>query len=245
MSIDWWTIGLQVINVIILIWLLAHFFWKPVASIIAERNERAKALLQEAQQKLQDAETQQAEIEKIRAGFAKEHETIVAASQKDAERIRSELLAKAQQDAIDLQQSAKVALEKEQRNAEHLWTDRSSRLAVDIARRLLSKFDDKALQAGFLHILVEKIQALPDDIRNSVQGETVKAIAASPLTPEQIKRSREQIGKAFGAKVPIEFDVDPDLVAGLELRSPHLAISNSWQSDLREILEELSRDKTV
>jgi F-type H+-transporting ATPase subunit b len=30
-TIDWWTLGLQAVNVLILIWLLGYFFWRPVA----------------------------------------------------------------------------------------------------------------------------------------------------------------------------------------------------------------------
>ncbi|MDU1693666.1 MAG: ATPase, partial [Bradyrhizobium sp.] len=33
MTIDWWTVGLQAVNVTILVWLLARFFWRPVAGI--------------------------------------------------------------------------------------------------------------------------------------------------------------------------------------------------------------------
>ena len=41
MTIDWWTLGLQTINVLILIWILARFLFRPVAKIIAA--ERAAA----------------------------------------------------------------------------------------------------------------------------------------------------------------------------------------------------------
>ena len=34
MTIDWWTLGLQAVNVAVLIWLLGRFFWKPVAAMI-------------------------------------------------------------------------------------------------------------------------------------------------------------------------------------------------------------------
>ncbi len=39
MTIDWWTLALQAANVLILVWLLARFFWKPVAGMIAERRD--------------------------------------------------------------------------------------------------------------------------------------------------------------------------------------------------------------
>jgi F-type H+-transporting ATPase subunit b len=38
MTIDWWTLGIQAVNVIILVWLLARFFWRPVAAMIEQRG---------------------------------------------------------------------------------------------------------------------------------------------------------------------------------------------------------------
>ncbi|MDR3453737.1 MAG: F0F1 ATP synthase subunit B, partial [Rhodoferax sp.] len=49
MKIDWWTLGLQAINVVVLVWLLSRFLFKPVAAIIAERQAAAARLLSEAQ----------------------------------------------------------------------------------------------------------------------------------------------------------------------------------------------------
>ena len=34
--------------------------------------------------------------------------------------------------------------------------------------------------------------------------------------------------------------VDPSLIAGIELRGPHLVITNSWKADLDRILGEVS-----
>ena len=34
MTIDWWTLGLQTVNVIALVWLLGRFFWRPLAGMI-------------------------------------------------------------------------------------------------------------------------------------------------------------------------------------------------------------------
>ena len=35
MQIDWWTLGLQAVNALVLVWLLAHFLFRPVVDAIA------------------------------------------------------------------------------------------------------------------------------------------------------------------------------------------------------------------
>jgi F-type H+-transporting ATPase subunit b len=72
MTIDWWTLGIQAVNVVILIWLLARFFWRPVAAMIAQRRATAQqtGLSRESSQ----ATDALAEIERTRAGFDTERE---------------------------------------------------------------------------------------------------------------------------------------------------------------------------
>ena len=48
MRIDWTTLALQTINVLVLVWLLARFLFRPVMTIIAERRAAAEKLLADA-----------------------------------------------------------------------------------------------------------------------------------------------------------------------------------------------------
>ena len=49
MSFDLWTLGFQAVNVLVLVWLLHRFFWKPVAGMIVTRQTAAATLLEEAE----------------------------------------------------------------------------------------------------------------------------------------------------------------------------------------------------
>ena len=48
MQIDWWTLGLQAVNALVLIWLLAHFLFRPVVNAIGTRQKAAGQLLADA-----------------------------------------------------------------------------------------------------------------------------------------------------------------------------------------------------
>ena len=57
MQFDWWTFAFQVINVLVLMWLLSRFMFRPIARIIAERQaETGKALAEAEAAKAQAAE---------------------------------------------------------------------------------------------------------------------------------------------------------------------------------------------
>ncbi|MGB7973009.1 MAG: ATPase, partial [Roseiarcus sp.] len=70
MTIDWWTLSFQAINVLILIWLLAHFFWRPVAAMISERRDAAQKTFADVEAKRAEAAAALADIARTRAGLA-------------------------------------------------------------------------------------------------------------------------------------------------------------------------------
>jgi F-type H+-transporting ATPase subunit b len=237
MTIDWWTLGIQTANVAILVWLLQRFFWRPVAAMIDSRRTTVRAALAAAEAMKLKAASALKEIEKTRAGFAAEHETILAAARDSAEQTRARLVADATKAAAELEATAKVAIDKERRAAEAAWSERSSRLAVEIASRLAARLDGAAVRASFLDWLINAIGTLPETQRQATELEVV---SATPLDPAEQQRTIGMIDSAFGVSPVITFKTDPSLIAGLELHGPHLVVSNSWRADLAKILEDLT-----
>jgi F-type H+-transporting ATPase subunit b len=247
MTIDWWTLGIQAVNVLILIWLLGHFFWRPVASMIEQRRAAAQKLLAEAEEKRGQATAALAEIEKTKAVFAQEREAILAAAHITAEAARAALLESAKTEAAMLQATAQATIEKDKAAAETAWAERANHLAIDIASRLAARLDGPAVHAAFLDWLLKEIRGLSDQIRQAVaaNGVTLEAVSATPLEPTEQDQCRALIGAAFGAQPQITFKADPTLIAGLELHGPHLAVSNSWRADLTRIIADLAHDNRV
>ncbi|HEY8008110.1 MAG TPA: ATPase [Methylocella sp.] len=244
MTIDWWTLGFQTVNVVILIWLLERFFWRPIAAIIEQRRAFAQGILAEAEAKRNAEITALAEIEQTRAGFLREREAILVAAHDAAEKARTARLDEAAKEAASLEADAKAAIEKEKALAGKAWAERASRLSVEIAERLAARLDGPAVRAAFLSWLLKEIRALPEPVRQAVSadGGMLEAISATPLPPADQERYRDRISEAFGAHPQIVFKADPALIAGLELHGPHLVMSNSWRADLTQILADLTHD---
>ncbi len=244
MTISWWTLGIQTVNVVILIWLLGRFFWRPVAAMIEQRRATAQRIVAEAEAKRGEATAALAEIERTRAGFARERETILTEAHEAAEREHATRLAEAEKDARSLESAMKTTIAKEKQAVDKAWTERASRLAVDIAERLAARLDGPAVRAAFLDWLVKEIRALPAPARQAAaaEGVTLEATSATALLPADQDRYREQISEAFGVHPQIVFKADSTLIAGLELQGPHFVVSNSWRADLTKILAGLTYD---
>lgn len=244
MTIDWWTLGIQAVNVVILIWLLGRFFWRPVAAMIEQRRVVAQQLLAEAEAKRSQLTDELAESEHTRKGFDKEHDAIMAAAQKSAEQARAALLDAAAKEAASLVASARTGIQKEREATEKIWAERANHLAIEIAERLVARLGGPGTNAAFLDWLLDEIRKLPSSMRDTVaaNGATLEAVSATPIEPTDQGRYRQLIGDAFGAHPQITFRTDPALIAGLELHGPHLVVNNSWRADLANILAGLEHD---
>ena len=237
MTIDWWTLGLQTVNVVVLVWLLQRFFWRPVAAMIELRKTTAQAALAEAEATKAKAAATLAEIELTRAGIEKERNAVLSAAQDTAAQAGTKLLAEAEQAAAARECTAKLVIEKERQAEEAAWSERSSRLAIEIAGRLAARLDSAAVRDSFLGWLMKAVGDLPEAQR---QVDSLEIICAKALDPAEEERVRGLINKAFSGNPIITFKSDPTLIAGLELQGPHLIIRNSWQADLEKILGDIT-----
>ena len=72
MRFDWWTLALQTVNVLILIWILARFFFRPIAHIIAKRQDEMNKLFADAEAARKHAADARIEAEKARTDLGAE-----------------------------------------------------------------------------------------------------------------------------------------------------------------------------
>ncbi len=246
MTINWWTLGIQAVNVVILVWLLGHFFWRPVVAMIEQRRAATRKVLAEAEAERSAASAALAQIERTRAGFASERLSILDTARQAADRAREARLGEAEKEAQALRDAAQAAIAKDRQAADKAWADGAERLAIDIAQRLVGRLDGPTVRAAFLDWLVAEIRALPEAARIAAAGgATLEAITAAPLEKTEQERCAKAIAQALGVDATIVFNSDKALIAGLELRGPHLVVKNSWRADLASILADLAHDERL
>src|SRR5215813_13345337 len=96
MQIDWSTLGLQTINAVVLIWLLAHFLFRPVVDAIAARQKAAAQLLADAKAAKAAAESERDKAAAETVRLAEHRGEALKAVETEAAAEKSALLATAQ-----------------------------------------------------------------------------------------------------------------------------------------------------
>ncbi len=118
MQIDWWTLGLQAVNALVLIWLLAHFLFRPVVDAIAARQKAAGQLLADAKAAKAAAEGERDKAAAETARLVEHRGEALKAAEAEAATEKSALLAAAQAEADKLRAAAKAEIEAESLGAD-------------------------------------------------------------------------------------------------------------------------------
>ena len=247
MRIDWWTLALQAANFLILVWLLQHFLYRPVQNLIADRQHRTDSVIAEASAAKAAAEQLQGELEQQRAAIAREREQAMEQAHAAAKAEAAALLERARGEAQGLLAEERQRLDQERADAAEAVRRDAIDLGVAIARQLLASAVDGSLEAPFLARAATKLAALPESERRELVdqlagGEALRVVTATPLEPATSAGFRDQLQDLLGADAPVRFDVDPTLLAGVELHFPNAILRHSWRDGLRDIEEQLKHD---
>jgi F-type H+-transporting ATPase subunit b len=250
MQIDWWTLALQTLNVLILVWILGRFFFRPVAAIVAKRQEEANRLLKEAETARQQAAAAHGEAEKERADLAARRDHLIEEAHRAAKAEQAGLLAQSLHEVARMRDEAAAASVRDRAAAEDAVLDHAGELSIDIARRLLARLAPAVAFRAFVEGLCDKARSLAEGAREGLKpapesNERVEVLTSAPLSDEEQRQLSAELAKALGFALPLAFRRDPTLLAGLEVHGRTTVLRNSWRADLATIREEIGRERNV
>jgi F-type H+-transporting ATPase subunit b len=248
MQFDPWTFGLQAANFLVLVWLLRRFLYRPVLRVIGERQAAAAALTADLDAKGRAAEALRQDLDAQRATLSKERDAILAQARDAATAERKTLLVQARQDAEAVRAAAQTSFERERDELVRSVGRDAARLATSVVRRLMREPPAAAAQEAMLRLVCDDIERLPDEarqhIRERIAGEdhAPDVVTAASLDARAQRLLADRLAKALGAPVRPTFKVDPELLAGVEVRFPFTILRRCWSEDLRRIEAELIDD---
>ena len=253
MHLDGWTLLLQTINFLVLVWLLRHFLYRPVLAVIAERQAATDRVRTEAEAVRGDADRLRLRLESERAGLGAERDRLLAEARSQAETERAALLETARATVDRLLADGRARLEEERRQALAGLRGRVAALGTAVAQRLLVMAAhevttdgsvDGAMSLPFLSAACRSVATLPETRRRALSADDdpvpVRLVGTGPLPEAAIALCRDRLAAALGRAVALTVGEDPSLLAGVELHFPHAVLRHSWKQALADAAEELA-----
>ena len=223
MLIDGFTVGAQVLNFLILVWLMKRFLYQPILDAIDAREQRIAAELADAAAKQAEAQQERNAFQRKNAEFDQQRALLLNQATDAARAERERLLDEARQVALALRTQQQDALRNEARHLHQTLRDRTQQEVFAVARQALTDLAGTPLEERMVDVFAGRLRDL-----DAVEKERLtSALKASPspvmirttfdLPPAQRLATEAAIKATLGVETPVEFTTAPDLISGIEL----------------------------
>ncbi len=252
MLIDWFTVGAQTLNFLILVWLMKRFLYKPILHAIDEREKRIA-------EELANADKKKAEAQKERDAFRHKNETfdqqraaLLSKATDEAKAEGQRLLDEARQAADALSAKRMETLRNDAGNLRQAISRRTQQEVFAIARKALTGLATASLEERLGEVFTRRLRemdgqakaGLAEDLKTATDPACVRS--AFDLPEEQRAAIQNALNETFSAEIHVRFETAPDLISGIELSTNGQKVAWSiadYLASLEKGVDELLKEK--
>jgi len=256
MLIDWFTVGAQALNFIILVWLLKRFLYKPILNAIDAREKRIAAELADADAKKAEAQEERDKFQRKNEEFEQQRAALMSKVTDEANAQRQRLLDDARKAADALSAKRQEALRSDANNLNQAIRSRAEQEVFAIARKALTDLATTSLEECMGEVFTRRLRTLDggakEDLAEALRTASEPALLRSTfdLPAEQRAAIQKALNETFSAEVRVRFETAPDLVSGVELTTNGHKVAwsiadylTSLEKGVGELLKEKDKPK--
>lgn len=244
MLIDWFTVSAQVVNFLLLLYLLKRFLYAPILQAMDKREQAISDRMTEAEKAQVDAEKNATDYLQKQQLLEGQRERLLAAAEKAAEQHSKKLFAQAKDETEKLRSSWSEAVQREQTL---FLSDLKKRVAAEtlrISRKLTAELTGVDLQSRLVAVLLEKLQRLQKTERNKCVEAAIKAApevqSAFALDATLEKKLTLALQDLCASDLPVVYSTDAEMLFGIDVTIGELKFSWGIESYFKELEENIS-----
>ena len=252
MLIDWFTVGAQALNFLILVWLMRRFLYKPILHAIDEREKHVATELANADAKKAEAQKEHDEFQRKNAEFDQQRAALLSKATGEAEAERQRLLDEARKAAVALSSKRQETLRNEEHNLHQAIRRRTQQEVFAIARKALTDLATTSLEERLGEVFTRRLREMDGKAKQGL-GEALKSASdpavvrsAFDVPAEQRAAIQNALNETFSAEIRVRFETAPDLVSGIELTTNGQKVAWSiadYLASLEKGVDELLKEK--
>jgi len=252
MLIDWFTVGAQILNFLILVWLMKRFLYQPILHAIDAREKRIAAELADADAKKAEAHKERDAFQQKNKEFGQQRDDLFRKATDEAQVERQRLLDEARQAAETLRVKRQETLRTEAGDLKQAIQQRTRQEVFAITRKTLADLAATSLEERLVAVLLQRLQEMDSKAKEGFAEafkENAHALivrSAFDLPKEQREAMHQGINTLFSAEISIQFETAPDLICGIELATNGQKVAWSiadYLASLEKGIDELLKDK--
>ena len=252
MLIDWFTVGAQALNFLILVWLMKRFLYKPILHAIDEREKRIATELANADKKKAEAQKESDEFKHKNEELEQQRAALLSKATDEAKAEGQRLLDEARKAAAALSSKRQETLRNEEHNLHQAIRRRTQQEVFAIARKALTDLATTSLEERLGEVFTRRLREMDGQLKAGLAealktaSDPVLLRSAFELPAEQRAVIQNALNETFSAEVHVRFETAPDLISGIELTTNGQKVAWSiadYLVSLEKGVDELLKEK--
>ena len=223
MKIDWFTIVAQVINFLVLLWLMKRFLYKPILNAIDKREKRIADELANAHTVQVAAEKQKDEFDRKNEDLKEQSSAFLKNAQDEADAQRVRLLKEAREEADTLRTKQRAVFADEVKSLRKSVIQRTQEEVLAVTRKILKDLAGTSLEEHIVVVFNQKLLNLDKAEKDALisaqemQPGTIIVQTSFDISSKMKSLTEASIKELFGMKTKVAFESSSDLISGIEL----------------------------
>jgi F-type H+-transporting ATPase subunit b len=221
MLIDWFTVIAQIVNFLILVWLLQRFLYRPILDAIDAREKRIAATLTEAEATNEEARKERAAFQRQNEEFSRQRASLFRAATLEVESEREKLFEEARKEAEDFRTRQQEAMIDDCNTLKEEILRRTREEVFAITRKTLADLAGENLEKAMVETFIQRCRAMDTAEKAALQAVLKSPVrpvcirSAFPLPIQQRQEIENTIREIFNYPGQLRFETSPDLVSGI------------------------------
>jgi len=223
LELNWSTFFFEIINFLVLIWILKRFLYQPVLDVIARRRATIENQMAQARQLHDDSNALKQQYEHRLSDWEQERQAAMDKLMHELEEIRQQQMTKLKSEIVQEEEKTRVLRLRQDRQALLAIEQQALQQAAEFASRLLAMATGPELETRLFYLLLSDLAVLSPDQLGELSNkwgeppESIQVSSAYPLSGEQRKLLEDAVAKIVGTACPVHYEQDSSLLAGLNI----------------------------
>lgn len=239
MLIDGLTVLAQIVNFLVLVWLLKRFLFGRILNAIDAREKRIATNLAEAETREKEAAELLAVYQAKLQDFERERASLLAQAKLEAGKQHAEGMERAREEVRAFETKWREELERERSTLLGDFRCRMVDEILSLTRRTLEDLTCLDVHECAVRAFLERARGLGEEARRDLARGEVRVLTACDLPEETRVQIRNVLEEHLQTPMRLHFEHAPGLGLGLELRGNGWRVGWNSASYLEALREEL------
>ena len=238
MEFDPITFVLEVLNFLVLVWILKHFFYQPVLSVIEKRQSRTEQIINDAKNIQNEAENLKSKYETYLSDLDKEYARSKANIDEEISLEKKQRLDSLETEIATERKRRKSMEDREHSETQNALEQKAIKLGSRFASRLLERLSGVELNAKLVDMAIDELESLSEQTKESLytalhdSQAIMEVFSAYTLDELQRKSLTNTLSKLAGHPLIPQFSEDSTLNAGVYITIGSWVFSANLRDEL-------------